>query len=153
MSARILKPVNQHCYDLAEALGAIDPYDSMLEVDEWLRVAAAIKNVDFDWIRFDAQFGFCSGADNYELAKQQVVKGFVTNLTVFTYVWGALEAAVDLISPQPHPDNTIYRAVIVEIVKGKNLGFELPINIYLWYLILLCQENYGVAGFLRRHAS
>jgi hypothetical protein len=97
MSQRVLKPIGQHCYDLAEAMGTIEPYDSMLVVSEWLRVAAAIKNVDVDWIRFDTSFGWCSGADNHNLAKEQILQRFVTNLTVFMYTWGAVEAAIDTI--------------------------------------------------------
>jgi len=106
MSQRVLKPIGQHCYDLAEAMGTIEPYDSMFVVSEWLRVAAAIKNVDIDWIRFDASFGWCSGADNYELAKEKIMQKFVTNLTVFMHAWGAVEAAIEAISPPPHPDKS-----------------------------------------------
>lgn len=87
-------------------MGSIEPYDSMLVVSEWLRVAAAIKNVDVDRIRFDASFGWCSGADNYEIAKEQILQKFVTNLTVLMYTWGAVEAAIEAISPPPHPDKS-----------------------------------------------
>ena len=106
ISQPVLKPIGQHCYDLAEAMGTIEPYGSMLVVSEWLRVAAAIKNVDVDWIRFDASFGWCSGADSYEFAKEKILRRFVTNLTVFTYTWGAVEAAIEAVSPPFHPDKS-----------------------------------------------
>lgn len=106
ISQRVLKPIGQHCYDLAEAMGIIEPCDSMLVLSEWLRVAASIKNVDVDWIRFETDFGWCSGADHYELAREQILRRFVTNLTVFMYTWGALEAAIEAISPPPHPDKS-----------------------------------------------
>lgn len=106
ISQRALKPIGQHCYDLAEAMGIIEPCDSMLVVSEWLRVAAAIKSVDVDWIRFETSFGWCSGADHYELAKEEILQRFLTNLTVFMYTWGAVEAAIEAISPPPHPDKS-----------------------------------------------
>lgn len=101
----VLKPINQHCYDLAEALVSVRPGE-MYQMSEWLRIAAGIKSVDLDLIRFDDQFGWCSGADRYELARQDILRKHVTSMAVFLFVWGALEAAVEAISPPPHPDKS-----------------------------------------------
>jgi hypothetical protein len=100
-----LKSINQHCYDLAEALVTATPSE-MCQVSEWLKIAAGIKSVDLDWIRFDDQFGWCSGADQYELARQDILKRHVTSMAVFLFVWGALESAIEVISPPPHPDKS-----------------------------------------------
>jgi hypothetical protein len=98
-----LKPISQHCYDLARGLEQISQGNPSFD---WLEIASAIKNVDIDLTRFDNAFGWCSDADHYQLARQTILKSHITNLTVFFYVWGALEATIDSLSLTPHPDKS-----------------------------------------------
>ena len=101
--AAILKPINQHCYDLAHGLEQISQENTAYD---WLEIASAVKNVEIDITRFDSAFGWCSEADHYQLSRQIILKKHVTNLTVFSYVWGALEATIDSLSLAPHPDKS-----------------------------------------------
>lgn len=106
LQMQTLKSINQHCHDLARCLNDILPTDGLLKSSEWLEIAAAIQSVNLDLVRFDECFGWCSGADAYQLARQQILRKHVTHLSVFMFVWGALEAAIEDISPPPHPDKS-----------------------------------------------
>jgi len=101
-----LKPITEHCYALAETLVSFGEYD-MLQTSNWLQVASSVKSVGIDLVRYDKQFGWCSGADEYTMAKETIFKDFVTNLSIFTFTWGALESAIDQIDPPPHPDKNM----------------------------------------------
>lgn len=103
---RAIKSINQHCYDLARCLAGINECNGQTRVGDWLEVASAIQEVNLDLIRLDESFGWCSGADAYQMAKQQILRKHVTHLSVFMFVWGALEAAISEVSPPPHPDKS-----------------------------------------------
>ena len=71
---------------------------------EWLQLAAAIKNVEIDIIQFDQGFGYCSHADQYSMAREELMRRFVSELSRFNFVWGGLESCLNNIKPPKHPD-------------------------------------------------
>jgi hypothetical protein len=96
--------IDEHCSVLDLIFQDVGP--RWRNVSEWLQVAAAVKRVELDTIRFNDEFGFCSMADVFDLAREQLLADFVTNLTRFSFVWGALECALDEIglTQDPAPD-------------------------------------------------
>lgn len=72
-------------------------------VAEWLVLAGSITSVQIDTTQHDANFGYCSAADRFDLARQELLRKFAGGLTIFMFVWGALEAAIDVIKPPKAP--------------------------------------------------
>tara|TARA_R100001460_G_scaffold38597_1_gene73123 strand:- start:98 stop:844 length:747 start_codon:yes stop_codon:yes gene_type:complete len=75
-------------------------------VAEWLQLAAAIKNVEVDIIQFQQGFGYCSAADEYSMAREELLNSFVLALSRFNFVWGGLESCLNNIKPPKHPDKS-----------------------------------------------
>lgn len=98
--------LKKHCSNLKDVLAEIDDFQSWLQVYEWLLLAASIESVNVDTIQHQAGFGFCSAADEYSLSYESLANSFVQQITVFTFVWGALEAAIEIIKPPKHPDKS-----------------------------------------------
>ncbi len=73
------------------------------ESAEWLLLAGAIKSVAVDIIQYDDGFGYCSSADEFTCSREELLEKFVTDLSRFNYVWGAMECAINTIKPPRHP--------------------------------------------------
>ncbi len=100
----MMKEISEHCSDLSKLISG---YESEIEWPnqfEWLNIASGIKKVEFDVIRFDSCFGYCSDADQWYGAREELLEKYITELTSFTYVWGALESLIDDINPPPSPE-------------------------------------------------
>lgn len=102
----MLIPLNTHCANIARVLGEIEDAVDWGNVADWLLVAASVKSVDLDTIQHDQGFGYCSSADQFQLSREELLQRFVTNLSIFTFAWGALEAALEVIKPPKHPDKS-----------------------------------------------
>lgn len=92
-------PVRQHAANIARILEARYDPSRWFGVCEWLIVAASVGEVELNTIQYNVSYGYCSTADEYEEAREQVLKGFVQEYSVFSFIWGALEGAIDLITP------------------------------------------------------
>jgi len=69
------------------------------QVADWLHLAAGVENVGLDRARKLDDFGFCRGADQWELARDAALAVSVTELARFLFVWGGLETAISAIDP------------------------------------------------------
>lgn len=102
----MLADLKDHCSRLVEILSASELFYEWENVAEWLRLAASIKNVEIDIIQFDQGFGYCSSADQYSMAREELMRRFVSELSRFNFVWGGLESCLNNIKPPKHPDNS-----------------------------------------------
>lgn len=84
-----LKSIQEHCSDLALIIKQLGYED----VHNWLMIASGIKSIDFHWNRFDKTGAkeWCRPSYEYDIAKSNVSQLYVFELTIFNYVWGALE--------------------------------------------------------------
>ena len=90
----MLKPLNQHCADLCTILEHADQFIWMNVID-WFHVAASVERVEVNTIQYDLGFGYCSGADEFAMSRETLLSEFVSRLSVFSFVWGGFEAALD----------------------------------------------------------
>lgn len=75
-------------------------------VHDWLLVASSVISVKVDTIQHNQNFGWCCPGDEFDEAREVLLEKFVKSLTVFGFAWGALEAVIDTIRPQPHPEKS-----------------------------------------------
>jgi len=95
-----------HCSRLVGILGDSELVHEWENVAEWLQLAVAIKNVEVDIIQFHHGFGYCSAADEYSMAREELLNEFVLALSRFNFVWGGLESCLNNIKPPKHPDKS-----------------------------------------------
>jgi hypothetical protein len=93
-----LVPLSLHALHLANCLNEAQG-QTWQGVAEWLLLAGSVTSVQIDTTQHDANFGYCSSADRFDLARQELLRQFAGGLTVFMFVWGALEGAIDVIKP------------------------------------------------------
>lgn len=98
--------LKNHCSRLLGILGNSELVHEWGNIAEWLQLAAAIKNVEVDLIQFDHGFGYCRDADNYSMAREELMNGFVSELSRFNFVWVGLESCLNNINPPKHPDKS-----------------------------------------------
>lgn len=98
-----MKELHKHCYDLA--LLFIPPATSLdwPRTSEWLMIASGVSRVDVDLSRFDQSFGFCESADEYYTKRSGLLSGLATELTTFSFIWGALETVIKEVKPARIP--------------------------------------------------
>ncbi|WP_204137012.1 hypothetical protein [Halomicronema sp. CCY15110] len=71
---------------------------------EWLHIASSLESVTLNTIKNNRSFGWCRDSDEYDLARDKLLNSFVQKLTIFNFVWGALESAIDIVKPPKHPE-------------------------------------------------
>ncbi len=98
-----MKEISKHCSDLSKLISGFVPDIEWLNQYDLLNIASGIVNVEFDVIRYDICFGYCNRADEFHGALEKILKKYITELTRFTYVWGALESLIDDINSPPAP--------------------------------------------------
>lgn len=96
-------PLHEHAARIAEVLTLRVAPTDWFAVCEWLDVAAAVEGVSVNTIRANSGYGYCSTADEYADARQELLRRFVREYSIFSFVWGSIESAVTLISPPKHP--------------------------------------------------
>ena len=101
-----LLPLSQHCVALSRVLTEIEDPPIWMGVFDWLLVAGSVVSVEVDTIQHDSSYGWCAPADEYEDARDALLKQFVHDFSVFSLTWGAIESAIDVIDPAPHPDKS-----------------------------------------------
>lgn len=95
-------PLRQHAARLAEVLVLRESPSRWCGVCDWLTVAAAVGDVELNTARYNSSYGWCSSADQYDDAREELLRRFVGDYSVFSFIWGALESAVSLIDPPKH---------------------------------------------------
>jgi len=98
-----VKELDEHCCSLSRLVSGYDIELEWLTQSEWLNIASGIVSVKFDIMRYDSSVGYCRNADNWHFSREEILEKYVTELTGFTYVWGALEALINEIDPPPAP--------------------------------------------------
>ena len=99
-----MKKIVQHCSDLSKLISGYDHEIEWPNQFDWLNVASGIVKVEFDIIRFDSSWGYCRGADQFHGAREELLERYITELTRFTYIWGALESLINDLNPPPAPE-------------------------------------------------
>jgi hypothetical protein len=100
----IPKPVEIHAADLGRLIIEFSDEDNdnlfdWLQSADWLLIAAGVTHIEFDRAKLDPQFGYCRGADDFELRRDELHARFLLDLARFTYSWGALESIISIIKP------------------------------------------------------
>lgn len=97
-----LLPIDQHCVRLSEAVMDVVGW---FTVGDWLRLGAAIERVEINTWKND-RFGPLCNDYGYDEARDVLLRQFVEDFTVFSMVWGSLEAMLDSMMLPPHPDKS-----------------------------------------------
>ena len=105
-SSDILIELNQHCAGLSHILGALVGGTSWDIVYDWLMVAASIRKVEVDTKQHSLSFGWCAPSDEFDIAREKLLRQFVEDYSIFSFVWGALEAMLDIIKLPRHEDKS-----------------------------------------------
>lgn len=100
----ILVDFETHCSRLSNILCNTRLSGDCEDVAEWLYLSAAIKSVEVNTIQFNNSFGFCSAADDFDMAREELLNKFVLAMSRFNFVWRGLEACLNNIEPSRHPD-------------------------------------------------
>ena len=97
--------IQQHCSRVRDLFGVTD-LEQYILFSEWLLLASSIENIHLDISKYDDTWGICESAHEYELVRERVLKNFATDLTIFSFIWCAIESLIDKINPSPHPDKS-----------------------------------------------
>lgn len=87
-----MKVVDQHAWDLQEAIGALHDPEAWMQSCEWLRIVAGLRDVACD-SRHDRLFGYCETADAWNDQTDRVRSRYLLHGTRLLFACGALEAA------------------------------------------------------------
>jgi hypothetical protein len=118
----MLKTLSVHSSDLCKSLYGVDQH-LWREASEWLHVAASVKRVEMDTIQYEPGFGYCSGGDEYSISREKLLTTFVSSLSVFLFIWGGLEAALDIFR-LPQKSNGARRGKIGDACRTLTSGFD-----------------------------
>lgn len=97
--------IPQHCSRVRELFEVVDLEQYML-FSEWLLLASSIDNIQIDTSKYDYTWGICESSHEYDLARELVLKNFATDLTIFSFIWCAIESLINNINPPSHPDKS-----------------------------------------------
>jgi hypothetical protein len=95
----IFVPIDEHAISLVAILTGWPEPDDWSSVAEWLAVAGSIERVSLNFAKLNPDFGWCSEADKFDMARKELLTDFVRDMTLFSFCWGALEAALKIIEP------------------------------------------------------
>jgi hypothetical protein len=96
-------PLHKHAARIVEVLALREDPMEWFGVCEWLQVAASVEKVAVNTARFNSSYGWCSSADEYDDAREELLRRFVHEYSIFSFIWGAIESSLTLISPPKHP--------------------------------------------------
>lgn len=102
----MLLPIHKHSARIGEVLTLRDDPSEWFGVCEWLQVASSVESVSVNTGRFNSNYGWCSSADEYDDAREELLRKFVREYSIFSFVWGAIESSLTLINPPKHPDKS-----------------------------------------------
>lgn len=89
MKCKHLKNVQEHCSDLALIINQL----RFQETYDWLMIASSINEIEMTWNKHDktGQREWCRPAFESDIEREKLLKIYVKELTIFNYIWGALE--------------------------------------------------------------
>jgi hypothetical protein len=109
---RQLQDLRHHCAALGRLLNEVDA-ERWSHAADWLRVASGIDAVNLKAASLDPAFGWCSGADEYAIAQDEIAESLVRHLAMFMFVWGMLESVIDeLRACLPQGRGKLHRAAL-----------------------------------------
>lgn len=123
-----MKDLSKHCSDLSKLISGYEEEIDWPNQYEWLNVASGIKRVEFDVLRFNSCFGYCKNADEWDENREKLLESYITELTRFTYIWGALESLINDIGPPPAPERGKINSICFYL--RNELGLTDSINPY-----------------------
>ena len=94
--------ISRHCANIALQLIRIVGIDtSKLEiVYSWLRLASGLKSIEFNASLFDdGSSMYCGTAYYFDYQLEKTHERFVNKMTVFMYIWNAIEALYSFVQP------------------------------------------------------
>lgn len=92
-------PIDGHCAALAYLLAETEEWN---DVCDWLLVAASVESVELSTAKHQNYHGFCSSADEFDDAREDLLKRFIEAYSVFNLIWSALESSLT----DMHPDKS-----------------------------------------------
>lgn len=98
--------LEEHIAELSQIVSETDDCVEWSGVYEWLHIAGSIESISLDTIKNNSSFGWCRDADEYSIARDELIRSFVAKLAIFNFVWGAIESAIDIVKPPKHPDRS-----------------------------------------------
>lgn len=113
--------IQQHCSRVRDLFGVADLEQYML-FNEWLLLASSIEDIHLDISKYDDTWGLCESAHEYDLVRERVLNKFTKDLTIFSFIWCAIESLVDKLNPPPHPDKS-------KRGKIRNISYYLNTNL------------------------
>lgn len=100
-------PIENHVATLSKILFATSDVRWWGPTMQWLNMAASIESMSIDTLKHNDNLGWCSPSDDYDIARDEVLKKFTFNLTIFNFIWGALEACIDFVEVPKHPNKKL----------------------------------------------
>ena len=113
--------------------------DTLGQTNSWLWLASSIKNVDYDGVLYDSAFTFCEPAREYEKAKQELHSCLLNELTIFLYVYSALESLLNSLELQTCPKNKGKINAAKYFLKQKYSPFYITLPYYAQLVLLMRQ--------------
>jgi hypothetical protein len=99
ISDQVLTPFDEHAIGLMDILVRWPGKEDWELVAEWLAVAGSLDQVTLNSTKLNPDFGWCSQADEFDASREELLTSFVRELTLLSFCWGALEAALKIIDP------------------------------------------------------
>ena len=96
-------PIDGHCAALAYLLAETEEWN---DVCDWLLVAASVESVELSTAKHQNYHGFCSSADEFDDAREDLLKRFIEEYSVFNLIWSALESSLTDMHLPKHPDKS-----------------------------------------------
>lgn len=85
--------VTQHAWLLGHALSGIGGENlTCWDCHDYLSLAAGIRNINYDIIRFRDDVGYCETADAHHVDENELRRELVHRIAIFQFAWAAFEA-------------------------------------------------------------
>lgn len=145
-----LKSLSEHSYSLCLALRESQAY-RWETIYEWLHLAASIKSVSVDTLQYEESLGWCRDADEFCISQEKLYQRFATKLSVFSFVWGALEATIDTFIKCKELPPTMHTVIPRGKRRklGKIAGASKFISLHFKDRMLITPYREEIARFLR----
>lgn len=94
----VLAPIDEHAMALMAILVRWPGHQDWSLVADWLSIVGSLNSVSLNSGKLNPDFGWCSQADAFDAAREDLLTAFVRDLTMFSFCWGALEAALNVMA-------------------------------------------------------
>ena len=99
-------PLDTHCAALAHLLTTTEDWQKWDRVYDWLLVAASVGAIELTTTQHSQAYGWCSSADEFDDARNTLLKRFVEEYSVFSLIWSAMEACLTSMHLPKNPDKS-----------------------------------------------